>query len=49
MNNHQNATFRPLGDFIKTCRSPAGTGFNKITYWAKSVALLITPIYAKVS
>ncbi|SMN12148.1 hypothetical protein SPBRAN_359 [uncultured Candidatus Thioglobus sp.] len=29
MNNNQNTTFHQLGYFIKTCRSPAGTGFNK--------------------
>ncbi|SMN01526.1 hypothetical protein SPONL_2118 [uncultured Candidatus Thioglobus sp.] len=49
MNNHQNTTFHQLGHFIKTCRSPAGTVFNKIPNLAKSVILLITPIYAKVS
>ncbi|SMM98755.1 Mobile element protein [uncultured Candidatus Thioglobus sp.] len=49
MNNHQNTTFHPLGDFIKTCRSSAGTSSNKISNSAKSVILLIIPIYAKVS
>ncbi|SMN02496.1 Mobile element protein [uncultured Candidatus Thioglobus sp.] len=46
MNNHQNTIFHQLGHFIKTCRSPAGTGFNKIPNLAKSTALLIIPIYA---
>ncbi|SMN01401.1 Mobile element protein [uncultured Candidatus Thioglobus sp.] len=49
MNNHQNTTFYQLGHFIKTCRSPAGTSFNKIPNSAKSVILLIIPIYAKFS
>ncbi|SMN01530.1 hypothetical protein SPONL_2122 [uncultured Candidatus Thioglobus sp.] len=49
MSNHQNTTFHQLGHFIKTCRSPAGTVFNKIPNLAKSVILLITPTYAKVS
>ncbi|SMN00886.1 hypothetical protein SPONL_1606 [uncultured Candidatus Thioglobus sp.] len=49
MNNHQNTTFHQLWHFVKTCRSPAGTGFNKIPNSAKSVILLIIPIYAKVS
>ncbi|SMN12131.1 hypothetical protein SPBRAN_342 [uncultured Candidatus Thioglobus sp.] len=35
--------------FIKTCRSPAGTGFNKIPKLEKSVILLIIPIYTKAS
>ncbi|SMN11782.1 hypothetical protein SPBRAN_2076 [uncultured Candidatus Thioglobus sp.] len=52
MNNHldnqQNTIFHQLGIFIKTCRSPAGTGFNKNPNLAKSVILIITPIYAKV-
>ncbi|SMM99011.1 Mobile element protein [uncultured Candidatus Thioglobus sp.] len=49
MNNHQNTIFHQLGHFIKTCRSPAGTSFNKNPNSAKSVDLLIIPIYAKVS
>ncbi|SMN00169.1 hypothetical protein SPONL_1115 [uncultured Candidatus Thioglobus sp.] len=49
MNNHQNTTFHQLGHFIKTCRSPARTSFNKNPNSAKSVILLIIPIYAKVS
>ncbi|SMN11196.1 hypothetical protein SPBRAN_1436 [uncultured Candidatus Thioglobus sp.] len=49
MNNHQNTTFHQLEHFIKTCRSPAGTVFNKILNSVKSVILLIIPIYAKVS
>ncbi|SMN11807.1 hypothetical protein SPBRAN_2101 [uncultured Candidatus Thioglobus sp.] len=49
MNNHQNTTFHQLGYFIKACRSPAGTGFNKMPNLAKSVILSIIPIYAKVS
>ncbi|SMN11115.1 hypothetical protein SPBRAN_1355 [uncultured Candidatus Thioglobus sp.] len=49
MNNHQNTTFHQLGNFIKTCQSLTGTGFNKIPNLAKSVILLIIPIYAKVS
>ncbi|SMN02715.1 Mobile element protein [uncultured Candidatus Thioglobus sp.] len=49
MNNHQSTTFHQLGYFIKTCRSLAWTSFNKIPNLAKSVILLIIPIYAKVS
>ncbi|SMN11172.1 hypothetical protein SPBRAN_1412 [uncultured Candidatus Thioglobus sp.] len=53
MNNHldnqQSTTFQQLGHFIKTCRSPAGTDFNKNPNSPKSVILLIIPIYAKVS
>ncbi|SMN11872.1 hypothetical protein SPBRAN_65 [uncultured Candidatus Thioglobus sp.] len=53
MNNHldnqQSTTFQQLGYFIKTCRSSAGTGFNKISKLAKSIILLIIPIYARVS
>ncbi|SMN10595.1 hypothetical protein SPBRAN_688 [uncultured Candidatus Thioglobus sp.] len=53
MNNHldnqQSTTFHQLGYFIKTCRSPAGTGFNKIPNLVKSVILLIIPIYVKIS
>ncbi|SMN12261.1 hypothetical protein SPBRAN_477 [uncultured Candidatus Thioglobus sp.] len=49
MNNHQHTLFYPLSNFIKTCRSPAGTGFNKITNLAKSDILMAIPIYAKVS
>ncbi|SMN01835.1 hypothetical protein SPONL_115 [uncultured Candidatus Thioglobus sp.] len=45
MNNHQNTTFHQLGHFIKACRSPAGTGFNKIPNLAKSVILLITSLF----
>ncbi|SMN11841.1 hypothetical protein SPBRAN_34 [uncultured Candidatus Thioglobus sp.] len=52
MNNHldnqQSSPFHQLGNFIKTCRSPAGAGFNKNPNLAKSVILLIIPIYAKV-
>ncbi|SMN10777.1 hypothetical protein SPBRAN_952 [uncultured Candidatus Thioglobus sp.] len=43
MNNHQNTTFYPLSNFIKTCRSPAGTVFNKNSNLAKSITLLIIP------
>ncbi|SMN11736.1 hypothetical protein SPBRAN_2030 [uncultured Candidatus Thioglobus sp.] len=49
MNNHQSTTFHQLGHFIKTCRSSAGTGFNKNPNSAKSVILLIIPIYIKTS
>ncbi|SMN11599.1 hypothetical protein SPBRAN_1880 [uncultured Candidatus Thioglobus sp.] len=53
MNNHldnqQSAIFHQLEHFIKPYRSPAGTGFNKIPKLAKSVILLIIPIYVKVS
>ncbi|SMM99296.1 hypothetical protein SPONN_418 [uncultured Candidatus Thioglobus sp.] len=45
MNNHQSATFHQLGNFIKTCRSPAGSGFNKIPNSAKSVILLIASLF----
>ncbi|SMN11857.1 hypothetical protein SPBRAN_50 [uncultured Candidatus Thioglobus sp.] len=49
MNNYQNTTFHQLGDFIKTCRSFTGTGFNKNPNLVKSVILSIIPIYAKAS
>ncbi|SMN12447.1 hypothetical protein SPBRAN_897 [uncultured Candidatus Thioglobus sp.] len=39
MNNHldnqQNTTFHQLWHFIKTCRSPAGAGFNKKPQFAE--------------
>ncbi|SMN11866.1 hypothetical protein SPBRAN_59 [uncultured Candidatus Thioglobus sp.] len=34
--------------FIKTCRSPTGTVFNKIPNSAKTIILLITSIHTKV-
>ncbi|SMN12193.1 hypothetical protein SPBRAN_406 [uncultured Candidatus Thioglobus sp.] len=49
MNNHQSATFHKIEHFIKTCRSPAGTDFNKNPNLAKSAILPIIPIYTKVS
>ncbi|SMN10534.1 hypothetical protein SPBRAN_627 [uncultured Candidatus Thioglobus sp.] len=48
MNNHQNTILHQLEHFIKTCRSPAGTSFNKNLNLVKSVIPLI-PIYAKAS
>jgi integrating conjugative element protein (TIGR03757 family) len=42
MNNHKNSTYHSLSDFIKTCRSLAMTGFNKITYFVTiSIALFL--------
>ncbi|CAC9651254.1 hypothetical protein [bacterium endosymbiont of Bathymodiolus sp. 5 South] len=49
MNNHQNAIFRQLDNFIKHSHSFAMTIFHKITHSAKLVILLIIPTYAKVS
>jgi len=49
MNNHQNTTFYQLGNYIKTCKSLAGTGFNIIANSTKISTLLIIHIYAKVS
>ncbi|SSC08329.1 hypothetical protein [bacterium endosymbiont of Bathymodiolus sp. 5 South] len=49
MNNHQNATFHQLGDFIKHSHSFAMTIFHKITKSVKLVILLIIPTYEKVS
>ena len=47
MNNHQNAIFRQLDNFIKHSRSIAMTIFHKITHSAKLVILLITPNLGK--
>ena len=49
MNNHQNAIFHQLDNFIKHSHSFAMTIFHKITHSAKLVILLIIPTYAKVS
>ncbi|CAC9444807.1 hypothetical protein BSPLISOX_1620 [uncultured Gammaproteobacteria bacterium] len=49
MNNHQNAIFYPLDNFMKYSHSFAMTIFHKITKSAKLVILLIIPTYAKVS
>ncbi|CAC9638049.1 hypothetical protein [uncultured Gammaproteobacteria bacterium] len=49
MNNHQNAIFHQLDNFMKHSHSFAMTIFHKITKSAKLVILLIIPIYAKVS
>ncbi|VVM19190.1 hypothetical protein BSPWISOXPB_894 [uncultured Gammaproteobacteria bacterium] len=49
MNNHQNAIFHQLDNFIKHSHSFTMTIFHKITNSAKLVTLLITPTYAKVS
>ncbi|WP_218973780.1 hypothetical protein, partial [bacterium endosymbiont of Bathymodiolus sp. 5 South] len=49
MNNHQNAIFYPLDNFIKHSHSFAMTIFHKITNSAKLVILPIIPTYAKVS
>ncbi len=49
MNNHQNAIFHQLDNFIKHSHSFAMTIFHKITKSAKLVILLIIPTYAKVS
>jgi hypothetical protein len=47
MNNHQNAIFYPLDNFIKHSHSFAMTIFHKITNSAKLVILPIIPTYAK--
>ena len=49
MNNHQNAIFHQLDNFMKHSHSFAMTIFHKITKSAKLVILLIIPTYAKVS
>ncbi|CAC9442757.1 hypothetical protein [bacterium endosymbiont of Bathymodiolus sp. 5 South] len=49
MNNHQNAIFHQLDNFIKHSHSFAMTIFHTITKSAKLVILLIIPTYAKVS
>ncbi|WP_139698991.1 hypothetical protein [bacterium endosymbiont of Bathymodiolus sp. 5 South] len=49
MNNHQNAIFRQLDNFIKHRHSFAMTIFHKITHSAKLVILPIIPTYVKVS
>ncbi|CAC9463494.1 hypothetical protein [uncultured Gammaproteobacteria bacterium] len=49
MNNHQNAIFYPLDNFIKHSHNFAMIIFHKITNSAKLVILLIIPTYAKVS
>ncbi|WP_139458414.1 hypothetical protein [Bathymodiolus thermophilus thioautotrophic gill symbiont] len=35
MNNHQESTFHPLGNFFKPSLSPTRKRFKKITKWAK--------------
>jgi DNA ligase-1 len=49
MNNHQNAIFRQLDNFIKHSHSFAMTIFHTINNSAKLVTLLIIPTCAKVS
>jgi hypothetical protein len=49
MNNHQNAIFHQLDNFIKHSHSFAMTVFHTINNSAKLVTLLIIPTYAKVS
>ncbi|VVH66579.1 hypothetical protein BSPLISOX_2315 [uncultured Gammaproteobacteria bacterium] len=49
MNNHQNAIFHQLDNFIKHSHSFAMTIFHTINNSAKLVTLLIIPTYAKVS
>ncbi|CAC9658328.1 hypothetical protein BCLUESOX_2641 [bacterium endosymbiont of Bathymodiolus sp. 5 South] len=49
MNNHQNAIFHQLDNFMKHSHSFAMTIFHKITKSEKLVILLIIPTYAKVS
>ncbi|VVM24420.1 hypothetical protein BSPWISOXPB_5120 [uncultured Gammaproteobacteria bacterium] len=49
MNNHQNAIFHQLDNFMQHSHSFAMTIFHKITNSAKLVILLIIPTYAKVS
>jgi hypothetical protein len=49
MNNHQNAIFHQLDNFIKHSHSFAMTIFHKITNSAKLAILLIIPTYEKVS
>jgi hypothetical protein len=45
MNNHQNAIFHQLDNFMKHSHSFAMTIFHKITNSAKLVTLLIIPTY----
>ena len=49
MNNHQNAIFRQLDNFMKHSHGFAMTMFHTINNSAKLVTLLIIPTYAKVS
>jgi hypothetical protein len=49
MNNHQNAIFYQLDNFMKHSHSFTMTIFHKITKSAKLVILLIIPTDAKVS
>ncbi|CAC9446080.1 hypothetical protein [uncultured Gammaproteobacteria bacterium] len=49
MNNHQNAIFHQLDNFMTHSHSFTMTIFHKITKLAKLVILLIIPTYAKVS
>ena len=49
MNNHQNAIFRKLDNFIKHSHSFSMTIFHKITHLVKLVISLIIPTDAKVS
>ncbi|SHN93214.1 hypothetical protein [bacterium endosymbiont of Bathymodiolus sp. 5 South] len=49
MNNHRNALFHQLDNFVKHGRSFAMTISHKITNLEKLVILLIIPTYAKVS
>ncbi|NYT28331.1 hypothetical protein [Candidatus Thiodubiliella endoseptemdiera] len=48
MNNHQNAIFHQITNFLKTPLALLGVDL-KISNLIKSVILLIIPIYAKVS
>ncbi|NYT26775.1 MAG: hypothetical protein H0A76_01965 [Candidatus Thiodubiliella endoseptemdiera] len=48
MNNHQNAIFHQITNFLKTPLALLGVDL-KIYNLIKSVILLIIPIYAKVS
>jgi calcineurin-like phosphoesterase len=47
MNNHQNAIFHQLDNFMQHSHSFAMTIFHKITKSEKLVILLIIPTYAK--
>ncbi|SMN11381.1 hypothetical protein SPBRAN_1653 [uncultured Candidatus Thioglobus sp.] len=52
MNNHldnQQNTFQQLWHFIKTCRSPAETGFNKNPNSAKSVIFACASLFMQKS
>ncbi|NYT28464.1 MAG: hypothetical protein H0A76_11730 [Candidatus Thiodubiliella endoseptemdiera] len=49
MNNHQNAIFHQITNFLKTPLALLGVDLKISQNLIKSVILLIIPIYAKVS